>query len=128
MLTNGAAARGLWSWISRTMNSLPGAALAVDENGRIERRDARGELQDVLHRLAAGDEVLRGGMTVDALAQEIQLTLAAFQQPLAPIQFLQPRADGIAQPLHLLAQIGRLEIGADGIELGAPALCVASDR
>ena len=100
---------------------LAGAALAVDEHGRIERRDARRQLQDVLHRLAAGDEVLRRRMAIDALAQQVQLTLAPLQQPLAAIQFLQARADGLAQALDFVAEIGRLEVGADRLRCRPPS-------
>ena len=37
---------------------LAGAALAIDENGGVERRDTCREFQHILHRLAARDEVL----------------------------------------------------------------------
>ena len=71
MLTNGDAARGLWSWIRRTMNSFP--------------------------------------------------------VPLSPIEFLETRADSLAETLDLLPQIRRLEVGPDGVDLRSPAAGVASN-
>ena len=100
---------------------LAGAALAVDQHRRIERRHPRGQLQHLLHRLAAGDEVLRRCVTVHAFAQQVELAFAALEQPLAAIQFLEALADGIAQPLDLVAESRRLEVGADGFELRSPA-------
>ena len=99
----------------------PGAALAVDEDRRVERRDPRRQLQDVLHGLAAGDEVLGGGLPIDALAQQVQLAFAPLEQPLAAIEFLQACADGLAQPLDLVAEARRLEVCADRVDVRAPA-------
>src|SRR5687767_3463024 len=85
-------------------------AFAVDKHCCIERSDPSGELQDLLHNLAARDEMLRGGLPVDAVAEEIQFTLAAFQEPLASIQFLQARAYCLPQALHFETKIRSLEI------------------
>ena len=60
---------------------LAGAAFAVHEHGGVERRDTGRQFQHILHRLAAGDEVLRRCMAVDALAQKVQLTFTPFQEP-----------------------------------------------
>jgi hypothetical protein len=71
--------------------------------------------------------VLRGGLAVDPLAKKIQFTLATFQQSLTPIQFFQPFADRLLQPLHLVPKIRRLEICADHIDLCSPAVGVSSN-
>jgi hypothetical protein len=47
---------------------LPGAALSVDEDGRVQRSHTRGEFEDILHGSAAGNELSGGGVTSDALA------------------------------------------------------------
>ena len=72
---------------------LPGAALAVDEDCGVERRYSSSELEDVLHGLTASDEMFCRRLTVDALAKQVQLTLAAFQQALESIQLPSARAE-----------------------------------
>ena len=56
MLTNGAAGARALIVDHPDDELLAGAALAVHEDGRVERRDTRRKLQDLLHRRAAGDE------------------------------------------------------------------------
>ena len=75
---------------------LAGAALAVDQDRRVQRRDTPRELEHLLHGGAAGDEMLRGGVTGDALAQQVELTLALGDVPLAAFEFLQPLVHGLA--------------------------------
>ena len=53
-----------------------GAALAANQDRRVERSDARRKLEHVLHARARADEVLRRGLTRNARAQQIQLTRA----------------------------------------------------
>ena len=53
-----------------------GATLAVDQDRRVERSDARRQLEDVLHAGAHGDEVLRRCLTRNARTQQLQLTRA----------------------------------------------------
>ena len=83
----------------------PGAALAVDQHRRVERRHACRELEHILHRGAARDEVLRGRVARDALAQQVQLALAFGDVPLAALEFLQTPVHGVPNALDLPSQI-----------------------
>ena len=56
---------------------------------------------------------LAAAWRADTLAQQVQLSLAALQQALATIQFLDAPADGVAQTLDFLSKARRLEIFAD---------------
>jgi hypothetical protein len=110
------------------MNAFPVPLGAVHKYGRIERRDAGGELQNVLHRLTARDEMLCRGVAIGALAEQVQFSLAAFEQPFAPIELLQSLPDGFAQALDFLTEARRLEVGANGFNLATPTVHVAADR
>ena len=106
---------------------LPGPALTVDQNGGVEWRNTCRQFEHVLHRLAAGDEMLRRRVTVDAVAQQVQLTLTAFQETLAPVQFLETFAHRLVETLHFVSDARCLKIGADDVEISAPTLSVAAD-
>ena len=106
---------------------LAGAALAVDEDGRVQRRDARGEFEHILHGRTAGDELLRRGVTSDALAQQVQLALTFGHQSLAAIHVLQPPVHDVAQTLDFPTQTAALKVGAKRLELVAPALRVLAN-
>ena len=127
MLTNGAARSRTLIVDQADDELLAGAAFAVDENRGVEWRDAGRQFQHILHRLAAGDEVLRGRVPVDALTQQVQLTFTAFQEPFAPVQFLDAFAHRLVQTLDFMADRRRLKICANQVEVSAPTLCVAPD-
>ena len=103
------------------MNSLPGAALSVDEDRRVERRDPRRQFEHILHGGAARDEVLRRRMTGDALAQQVQLALTLGDVSFAAVQLLQPPVHRVAKVLDFLSEVGALKVGAKRFELVAPA-------
>ncbi|MGC4084975.1 MAG: hypothetical protein QM736_23380 [Vicinamibacterales bacterium] len=105
---------------------LAGAALAVDEHRRVQRRHTSRELQRVLHGLTACDEVLRFGVALDAIAQQVQLAFAPFERPLTSIQLFQPAADRRAQAFDLVTDVRGLEVGADRVDLGAPRVGITS--
>jgi hypothetical protein len=106
---------------------LAGAALAVDEHRRVERRDPGRQLEHLLHRGAARHELPRRRVPRDSRAQQIELALAPLEQPLPAIQLPQPLLHRGAQPLDLVPEVRRLEVGADAVDLGAPARRVAAD-
>ena len=64
------------------------AAFPEHQHGGVERRHLTGQLEHLLHRRAAGDEVVRFRMLIDALAQQIQFPFAAFEEPLTLGQLL----------------------------------------
>lgn len=103
------------------------ATLTVHENGHIEWRDTRGKLQGIPYRLAARDEVLRCGVTVDALTQKVQLPFTPLQEPLAAVEFLETRAHCLVQTLDLVSDSGGAKVDANAVEFGAPVLCVTPD-
>ena len=101
--------------------------LTVNQNGRLQRSDARGQFEDVLHRPAAGDKVLRRRMTIHPFSQQVQFTLATLQQTFAAVQLLEPFADRLVQALDFVSHRGRLKIGTDCLQISPPTLCVAAD-
>src|SRR5690606_33271900 len=106
---------------------LAGAALAMDEDRRIQRSDPRGKLQDVLHRLAAGDELFCRGVPGDALAQQVQFAFPCRQQALPPVDVVQPPVHDPAKALDLPPEAATVKIGAKILELVAPACRVLAD-
>src|SRR5690606_34819253 len=86
-------------------------ALALHEDGRIERRELRGKFQRVAHRRALRNEPPLGRMSRRALAQRVQLAFAALEDALAPRQLLRPQAHGLLNAIDLFADAGALEIG-----------------
>jgi hypothetical protein len=62
------------------------------------------------------------------LRGRIELTRAAFQRTLAAIQLSDSLTDRLAQALDFVAQRRRLEVRADGVDLGSPIRRVSADR
>src|SRR4029079_10836348 len=62
--------RGAWTLIMNEADDelLPGSALPIDHPRRADGRAPCRHLEDVLHRLAAGDEVLGRGMPIHAFS------------------------------------------------------------
>ena len=67
-------------------------------------------------------------MTVDTLPRQVQFPLAAVEQLLTPIEFLQPLADRLTQALDLVPQVCGLEVGPYRLNLRTPTVRVAPDR
>ena len=78
------------------------SALARDQHGDVERRDAGGLLEHVLHRVAAHDETLRRGVLRHPLAYQVELALALRDAPLTASQLLLPCAHRLPQPFDLV--------------------------
>ena len=106
------------------MNSLPGAALAVDQDRRVERRDPRRELEHVLHGGAARDEVLRRGVTGNALAQQVQFALTFGQVSFAALELLEPPVHDLPEVFDFLPKIGALKVEPKRLQLVTPAVSV----
>ena len=73
-------------------------------------RHARRELEHLLHGGAAGDEVLRGRVAGDALAQQVQLALAFGHVSFAAIEFLEAPVHSLPKALDLLSKIRALKV------------------
>ena len=107
---------------------LAGAALSVDQDRRVQRRDPRRELEHILHGRAAGDELLGRGVASDALAQQVQLALTFGHQPLAAVHVLQPPVHNVAKTLDFPPKTAALKIGAKGFQLDRPSSPRPSQR
>ena len=65
-----------------------GTALSTQKDCCIQRGHASGEFKHILHRRAAGDELLRCGTASDALAEQVQLALTFGDDTLAAVDLL----------------------------------------
>ena len=71
--------------------------------------------------------MLRGRVAGDALAQQVQLALALRDEPLAPVELLQPLVHDVAESLDFLPEIGALKVGPQRLELVTPARGILAD-
>ena len=104
----------------------PGTTLAVHQDRRVQGGDARRKLEHLLHGGTAGDEVLRGRVTGNALAQQVQLALAFRHVSFAAIEFLEAPMHSFSQALNLLSEIRALKVEAKRLQSVTPALCILS--
>src|SRR5688572_14496973 len=101
---------------------LAGAAFTVYEYCRIDRRHASSQFEDVLHGLAARDEILRRGMASDAFAQQIELAFPFLQESLAFGDFMELRLHSLAQAFHFRPELRSLEVELQALQRIAPTL------
>src|SRR2546426_1135462 len=108
------------------MNSLP-VPLSPQTSTVVSSGATRRKLEHVLHSGAPCDEVLRGRVAGHALAQQVQLTLAFGDVPLAAIEFLETPVHSFPKAFDLLSQIRALKVEAKRFQSVTPALCILSN-
>ena len=85
-----------------------------------------GQLEHLLHRLTARDEVLRRGMARDAFTEQIELAFALLEEALASGDFVKLRLNGLSQPLHFGPELCALKVELQAFQRVAPARGVSS--
>jgi hypothetical protein len=120
--------RGAWTLIVDKAHDefFPGTTLAVHQDRCVEWRDARRKLEHLLHGGTACNEVLRGRVTGNALAQQVQLALAFRHVLFAAIEFLEAPMHSFPQALNFLSEIRAVKVETKRLQSVTPALRILS--